>query len=65
MKIVCNQREFAALVRSCAGVCASVYTSCSGCVFSGVCTQGGDPADGDIMFSVEDICEIQEVTADG
>ena len=65
MKIICSKNEFAGMVRVCERVCQDMYKSCSGCVFNNVCSSGGDPGDGDIMFGIEDICEIQEVKADG
>lgn len=65
MKIICTKEEFAGLVRACEQIGASSYTSCSGCVFNTVCAQDGDPSDGDIMYRIEDICEIQGVTRDG
>ena len=56
MKIVCSKNEFARLVRSCEQ--AAKGFRCSSCVFAGLCTQGGDPTDDEIMCGIEDICEI-------
>lgn len=55
MKILCTKDEFALLVRSCMGE----HSTCSGCPFAFVCSQGGDEIfDDDIMEKIEDICEI-------
>ena len=63
MKILCNQKEFAALVRECYR-CAR-DGSCDGCPFASICTSGGEPMyDDHIMSRIEDICEI-EVASDG
>ena len=59
MKITCNKKEFAALVRECYR--AARDGSCCGCLFSPVCTSGSDPVyDDQIMTRIEDICEIGE-----
>lgn len=63
MKIICNQKEFAALVRMCYR--SAMDHRCDGCPFGGVCTAGGEPMyDDQIMGRIEDICEI-EVGAGG
>lgn len=63
MKIVCNQKEFAALVRECYR-CAR-EEACAGCPFASICTAGDEPMyDDQIMSRIEDICEI-EVGAGG
>lgn len=58
MKIVCNKSEFAKLVRNCEKSSGSGYATCSGCVFSSVCSQAGEPEMHDVMCVIEDICEI-------
>ena len=65
MKIICNQQEFAQLVRACAKTSSGMYLSCGGCVFNGVCAGNGAPEDGDVMSCIEDICEVQGAGADG
>lgn len=60
MKIICNKKEYAALVRGCQESEYGRYgASCSGCVFARVCSQGNiERDDGDVMTHIEDICEI-------
>lgn len=60
MKIICNQSEFAALIRSCTYSLIE-NSSCSGCVFAEICSQECDMSDEDIMSRIEDICTIAEV----
>ena len=51
MKITCNKKEFAALVRECYR--AARDGSCCGCLFSPVCTSGSDPVyDDQIMTQI-------------
>lgn len=58
MKIVCNQKEFAALVRECYRCAREEY--CTGCPFASICTAGNEPVYEDqIMTRIEDICEIE------
>lgn len=57
MKIICNKREFAQLVRECANV--SNNEKCHGCIFAPICTQGGDALYDEIMVRIEDICEVE------
>lgn len=63
MKIICNQKEFAALVRECYR--STRDGSCCGCLFCPVCSGGADLIDEDkFMTRIEDICDI-EVVAGG
>ena len=63
MKIICNKKEFAALVRECFR--STRDGSCCGCLFSPICTAGSEPMyDDQVMSRIEDICEI-EVSVDG
>ena len=58
MKITCNKKEFAALVRECYR--AARDGSCYGCLFAPVCTSGSDRVNDDqIMTRIEEICEIE------
>lgn len=59
MKIICTKEELTMLVRSC--MYGSHDENCCGCAFADVCSQDGDPQDGDIMCRIEDICEISDV----
>ena len=56
MKIVCDKKEFAMLVRGC--VHGQRDGQCCGCVFSGICAQDGERFDGDVMCNIDDLCEI-------
>lgn len=57
MKIICNQNEFAALVREC---CHAAKNGCEGCLFDKVCTGGYDRNDDAyVMDRIEDICQIE------
>lgn len=63
MKIICNKKEFAALVRECYR--GARDGSCVGCLFAAVCTAGREQMYEDqVMTRIEDICEI-EVSAGG
>ena len=55
MKIICNKKEFAELVRNCE--CTLSNDGCNACVFVGLCSQGCSVAR-DGMDFIEDICEI-------
>lgn len=55
MKIICNKKEFAELVRNCDGTLFN--DGCNCCVFVGLCSQGCS-LDTSGMDFIEDICEI-------
>ena len=58
MKILCNQKEFAALVRECYRCAREEH--CCGCPFASICTAGGEPMyDDQIMARIEDIIKIE------
>lgn len=58
MKIICNQKEFAALVRECYSGCRD--ERCAGCPFRGICSSGREEFyDGELMSRIEDLCEIE------
>ena len=57
MKIICNKREFALLVRECA--LTKNEDTCRGCLFASICAQGGDSLYDEIMEAIEDICEVE------
>ena len=62
MKIICDQKEFAALVRECYR--STRDGSCYGCLFASICTAGNEPmCEDQIMSRIEDICDIE--VADG
>ena len=55
MKIICNKKEFAEMVRSCEGAIAS--DDCNACVFAGLCSHCCSLERGSMDF-IEDVCEI-------
>lgn len=59
MKIICNQADFAVLVRECAANSVTITNGkpCDGCLFSGLCDTSLKKEYG-FMKCIEDICEI-------
>lgn len=55
MKIICDQKEFAALVKSCMG--SQIYDDCRGCIMGALCSRGEIKEDIP-MSEIDDICEV-------
>lgn len=57
MKIICNKKEFAELVRGCYENSTN-NESCECCLFLEACSRGYTTGTGDIITGIEDICVI-------
>lgn len=58
MKIICNTREFALLVRICAE--SEREDGCRGCTFQAFCSTGSTIDDVYEMSCIEDLCEVRD-----
>lgn len=54
MKIICNKKEFAKLVRDC-----KRPSNCCGCALFSVCSMMSDSID-DLNVDIVDLCEVRD-----